>query len=332
MKNNISIVDVNKIDNCFISVVILTFNRVDMLDMLLKELSLQTLIQSTEVIVVDNGSTDTTNSYLLNSEIVNRFVRLSENVGCAGRNEGLKIVNTKYVVTLDDDVFLHRPDELERIISFFEKNPESDALNFKILFPSTKEIIPFNWYHPRDYEIFQNEMFLTDYISEGAVAFRSNCFSDTGYYSEEFFLGHEGPDLALRLMNNGYKIHYSGEIEVLHRCSKMQRTTWRNTYYDTRNYLWVLVRNYPFHMVPARYGFSLAKGFYFAFSRKQLKWFIRGIIDSFIGLPDQYSKREVLKRETIDKICEIRRFQQGFLGRLRDYAKKNSSIDKHIRN
>lgn len=312
------------------SVVVLTCNRKDMVLSLLYDIQRQTLISNIELIVVDNGSSDGTYEALLSANMGINVIKLNTNIGCAGRNEGLKQVSTKYVVTLDDDVFLNRSDELERVLGAFRKYPDAQVINFKILFPDTKQIIPFNWYHPRDYEYSQNQTFLTDYISEGAVAFKSLCFQHTGYYAEDFFLGHEGPDLALRFINKGYNIYYSGEIEVLHKCSKAQRTTWRNIYYDTRNYLWLLIKNYPIKYVLISAVVLYVKSFIFAVARCHLMWYFKAVRDGIIGLPCQISKREVLKDTSLKKLSEIRGSRPRILKRTYLYFKKLNAMNKEL--
>ncbi|HML78023.1 glycosyltransferase family 2 protein [Geobacter sulfurreducens] len=313
--------------NKVISVVILTCNRKQMVEELVAELQKQTIIDRTEIIVVDNGSLD--NNYLFETTgTVDKTIKLKNNIGCAGRNEGIKQAGTDYVVTLDDDVFPHRPEELEMVLRFFENTLDANVVNFKILFPESKELIPFNWYHPKDPSAFSDATFLTDYISEGAVAFRKASFECTGYYPEEFFLSHEGPDLACRFINAGYNIYYSGSVEVLHKCSKVQRVTWRNTYYDTRNYFWFLVRNYKFPALMWMILFRLVVTFLFAVSRGQIVWYCRAIRDSVAGLPLQIKNRKPLTDEALNKLREIRKDKVPIFKRAVKYIKNISIINK----
>lgn len=302
-----------------------------MISDLLLDIQKQNQIHNTEVIVVDNGSTDQTYEELSNNKAIDKLIRLDKNIGCAGRNEGISRAASEYVITLDDDVFFNRNDEIERIITFFNKNTDAHAVNFKILYPDTKEIIPFNWYHPRDFKIYYKDTFLTDYISEGAVAFRKYCFAKTGYYPEEFFLSHEGPDLAYRFINKGYNIYYTGDIDVLHKCSKEQRTTWRNVYYDTRNYFWLLIRNYPVNKIIFKCIFRLITTMIFAMSRKQFKWYISGIKDSFLGLTYHYKKRELLTKSSIEKIKTIRKQQPKISNRCIEFISKIKAMNKEYK-
>lgn len=311
-----------------ISIVVLTCNRADMVVDLLKQIHRQSIISKSEVIVVNNGSQDHTKNTIACLFPDVKIVSLRKNIGCAGRNHGISIAKSQYVVTLDDDVFLHREDELERIIGQFKYYPDVAAINFKILFPHNKELIPFNWYHPCDYRVYSGTTFETDYISEGAVAFRRDVFEIAGYYPEDFFLSHEGPDLAYRILDTGKRIIYCGEIEVLHKCALQQRTSWRNTYYDTRNYFWLLYRHFPMSVFIVKSTSKLLSAFIFSITRRQLKWYLKALNDSFYGLNKQRQHRKVLKPETFAKISEIHRNQIGFFKKIKFFFVKISSQNK----
>lgn len=318
-------------DSYLISIVILSYERAQMLLELLKDMQTQSIIDRAEVIVVDNGSTDDIYSTLNKCPYIDILIRNDNNLGATARNFGIQRASSKYVVTLDDDVFFNRADELERIVRFFAVNENAHAVNFKILFPDSKEMIPFNWYHPRDPNVFQDDTFITDYISEGAVAFRKECFCKTGYYPEEFFIGQEGPDLAYRFIKNKYNIYYCGEIQVLHKCSNVQRSSWRNCYYDSRNYLWLLIRNIPFRLLPVHIIFRLFTTFAYALLRGHVKWYVKGVKDGIIGMPYHLRKRNPLSIEDIRKIKEIRKLQLGYSERIRNFIKKRKSYKEQFR-
>ena len=72
------------------SIVILTCNRKEMLLDLLEDLYRQTLISETQIIVVDNDSHDGTCDSEKVNFLADEVIHLDENIGCAGRNEGIK--------------------------------------------------------------------------------------------------------------------------------------------------------------------------------------------------------------------------------------------------
>jgi GT2 family glycosyltransferase len=313
-----------------ISVSILTCNRKAALFDLLENLKLQTLFNAAEVIVVDNASQDGTEHELLQRFPFVRHLRLPQNIGCAGRNAGMKEARAEIVVTLDDDMLFCDPDELEKILRFFDRHPEYAATNFKVLDPEQKAILPFNWFHPRQREIYGSSTFETDFITEAAIAFRTSVFRDSGYYPEDFFLSHEGYDLAYRMINRGHRVAYCGEIATIHMCAPQQRTSWRNAYYDTRNYFWLILRNYPLAMVVTQIPYRLATTFPFCLSRNQLTWYGKAIWDSARGAPEQWRQRDVLTRRSLERLRRIRALNPSAWYRLRNFFKRMKIFNRHM--
>ncbi|MCV7269130.1 glycosyltransferase family 2 protein [Mycolicibacterium doricum] len=105
------------------SVVVPCFNRSAEVKHTLHSIRAQTIEESFECIVVDDGSTDAqqlwdTVKSLDDSRF--RYVRQSNQGGGAARNTGIKLARGRYIAFLDsDDVFL--PQKLERVRSFLEE-------------------------------------------------------------------------------------------------------------------------------------------------------------------------------------------------------------------
>src|SRR4029079_5275152 len=53
-------------------------------------------------------------------------------------------------------------------------------------------------------------------VWEGAVAMRRAAFDASGGWPEAFVRGHEGVELAWRVMDAGYRVAYAGDLAVLH--------------------------------------------------------------------------------------------------------------------
>lgn len=285
-----------------------------------------------EIIVVDNDSNDGTSEYLKTHFDNINLVRLTKNKGVSGRNEGIKRASGDIIITLDDDVFFSDSSSIATIEKIFSKKKNISVLNFRILDGATKEIIAFNWFHPYRMEDYANKSFITDYISEGAVAFKREVFNIVGYYPEEFFISHEGPDLAYRLMDAGFEIYYSSDVSVIHKCSTEHRVSWRNTYYDTRNQIWLAVRNLPFCKAILHVFYRLLTTFLFALRRKQLKWYFKAVFNGFKGIKDELRYRKPISKETIRKIRKIRKNNPGFIYKISSFIRRTNSINKKFVN
>ena len=87
-------------------------------------------------------------------------------------------------------------------VRLFE-DPAIACVNFKVVEEGTGRLL--NWVHHRSARLFADVSFDTYEITEGAAAFRRSSLQAAGGYPESFFLSHEGPDLAYRLMDRGWR-------------------------------------------------------------------------------------------------------------------------------
>lgn len=315
----------DRTSNVKISIVILTCNRNQVLTELLQDLHRQTFADF-ETIVVDNNSSDNTPQILVDKFPFVKLISLKENTGCGGRNAGIKAAKGEIIVTLDDDILLKGDDALQRLLKIFEEN-RGDVINFLVLDYYTQKLAAFNWYHPKKMEDFCDKEFETDYISEGAVAFKKTVFDNVGYYYADYFLGHEGVDLAYRILDNDFKIIYSPEVVVLHKHVKAQRTSWRGTYYDTRNYVWLFLRHYPVTMLIPSLTYRLFTTFIHSVSRRQVYWYLKAVRDAVAKAPAKWKERKPLKQATIDKLSKLRAERPSAVSKMRYFVKRMRERD-----
>lgn len=295
-----------------VSVVVLTYNRIESLRALLQELCALSY-PALEIIVVDNRSEIPAASLASTFERV-VFVLSPGNIGTGGRNIGMARATGEIVVCLDDDVSALTDASLWKLGPLFA-DPAVGGICFKVIEAQTGKIT--NWVHHKPVERFADEVFQTYEITEGAVAFRREVAAAAGFYPEHFFISHEGPDLAFRIMELGFTVEYNPAISVIHAYSPLARTSWRNYYFDTRNTLWLVARNCPFwfgaKMLARQLGgmliYSIRDGF--------LLWWLRGIRDGLRGLPQALRERRKLSSVTMKKVAFIDRDRPGILYLLR---------------
>jgi len=291
-----------------VSIVVLTYSRPDEIRANVAGL-LRLGREPLEIIVVDNASEQPV-SALLPEDPRLHVLRLEENRGVGGRNAGIEAATGELVITLDDDVTGLTDADIDCIVRELSL-PEVAAVNFRVLDAVTGAQI--NWCHHRRIEDFGRRHFDTYEISEGAVAFRRAVVQQAGLYPEYFFISHEGPDLALRIMNLGYRVVYNPDIAVRHSHSDTARVSWRRYYYDTRNQIWFVARRFPYRLWPRKLLIGLLAMSIYALRDGFLKYWARGVYDGLAGLRRALHDRDCISARTLVRYRWLESCNPGFM-------------------
>jgi GT2 family glycosyltransferase len=248
-----------------------------------------------EIVVVDNCSDDGTDEMVRNEFPDFVHLRTTENRGVAARNLGMRRASSSVVVTIDDDILGLTAGACAWIHEQFVANPSLGALNLQVNDWFTGRVC--NWVHHRSVTDAVAR-FETYEITEGAVAFRRDMVVEAGGYFEEFFIAHEGPDLAYRLMNRGWEVLYDGHVTVLHKHEQQSRKPWRFYYYDTRNQVWLAARNMPAWAATRYLSRGLTAMAVYSIRDGFFQWWIKGVVDGIRGLPSIWRTRQVWTAHT----------------------------------
>ena len=225
------------------------------------------------------------------------------------RNRGLAAARGGILVTLDDDMVDFGDDDLARLRAAFAAQPRLGALCFKVTWPGASRVR--DWVHHRPVADADLE-FPTYEITEGAVAWRREALQEAGPYREDFFISHEGLDLAYRLLDRGWEIRYDGGVVVGHAHTDDGRPGWRRYYYDTRNLIWIAVLHQPaayaagylFRGLGAMLAYSLRDG--------QLTVWLRAVRDGLLRAPALGRERRVWSQATRDFVAAADAHRSGF--------------------
>ena len=284
-----------------VSICVLTYNRCALLRQLLEEL--QTITYAPlEILVVDNHSEDETQQIVALNFATFRYIQTGANIGTAARNIGMTMAKHDIIITLDDDVNGLTSNAIDSVARKFAEDPKLGAVNFSVRNPDGNVC---NWVHHCKQEEFYDKDFSTYEITEGAVAFRKEALEYAGYYPETFFLSHEGPDLAFRILESGFKVIYTGDVTVEHHFASEGRKHWRNYYYDTRNQFWLAARNFPFWYAAAYLLRGMSSMFVYSLRDRYVRYWLKGVIDGLRGLGGALRERKVLSAATMRSLREI---------------------------
>ncbi len=295
-----------------VSIVILTFNRERHLKHLLQDLAANGL-DTVQTIVVNNGENDSV-------EFLNRdfpyveLIQTKENLGVAARNLGFKKARSPYVVTLDDDIYGLTSQAVLRMVRRFERKPRVAAICLRVVEEKSGRTV--NWIHRRPVEKTQYLRFLTYEITEGAVAIRKSAVGSDSLYPDEFFISHEGPDLAYRLIKKNYLVEYNGKLALTHTFAKAGRPSWRKFYYDTRNSYWLVARHLPVFYGGKQLLLQTGLMLILAARANMFRWWFKGTLDGLKGLPKQLQSRRPLGPEHMKLLRSIDHKRAGVFSRL----------------
>jgi GT2 family glycosyltransferase len=188
----------------------------------------------TDVVVVGNGCRP--------EGLTVRTVALKEDRGISGgRNAGVGAVEGELLFFLDDDARLASSDALARVATRFE-DPGLGMLQLRVR-SSDGGPAPRDWV-PRLRVGDPARSSEVTAVWEGAVAVRRTVFEQAGGWPEEFRRGHEGVDLAWRVMDARRRVEYVGDIEVLHPSYRSAPHD-HSVYYGARNRVFLARRHLP---------------------------------------------------------------------------------------
>lgn len=300
--------------NHAVSIAILTYKRHQYLARALKSARVHAA-RVAEIIVVDNAA-EPELERLLKSDFPDvRYIAAPYNGGCEGRNIALREAVTPIVIMVDDDVELSSPDCIDEVEAAFAREPLLACLTFTVADPDGD--IGRNWCHPRPVSHAARE-FETYLIMEGASALDRAKVLEVGGYAAAYFLGHEGVDLAYRLIRKGYCVVHTPRVSAIHYTA--ERPGWRLYYYYTRNGLWNCYRSFP-PMLALGYAIEhTAKMAFFAIRAKEAPAFLRGCADALRGLPAL--KRECLDPHSLERVRAMKAQRVSLAGRIQRHLRE----------
>ncbi|MCD4772383.1 MAG: glycosyltransferase family 2 protein [Bacteroidales bacterium] len=247
-----------------ISIVILNWNGRKYLEKFLPTVVKYSL-DTAEVIVADNASSDDSVDYLKKNFTDIRIIQNNSNGGFAkGYNDALAQVEADYYILLNSDVEVTE-NWITPVIELMESNKNIASCQPKILSYHEPEKFEYagaggGFLDKYGYPFCRGRLFQTiekdtgqfdDSIeifwASGACMFiRADLFHNSGGLDNDFFAHMEEIDLCWRLKNEGYKIMYCPQSVVYHvGGGTLPKSSSRKTYFNFRNNSLLLYKNLP---------------------------------------------------------------------------------------
>lgn len=236
-----------------IGIYICNFNGKDWVIGCIESLKKQ-LLQSFDIYVVDNASTDgTVDTINANYADCINVLQNEENIGGAGGfDRGIRhgISNGyKYIVLLDNDITLD-PTALQNMYTYMETHNDTGIVGSKVMIMDMPEYIQ-DFGCKLDFEKFKEypqyqfftenevpESWECDYVPTCAVMIRTSVVEECGSMPVDNFIYYDDIELSYRMKLRGYKVVALGNAKVYHKGGfrKVETNTFPK-YYFMRNRL-----------------------------------------------------------------------------------------------
>lgn len=237
------------------SVIIPNWNGARFLPTCLDALAGQTY-PNLEVIVADNASVDESRALLRERYPWVKLVELPENRGFTGAcNAGIRASTGGFVALLNNDTEVD-PEWAAAVVNAFRRHPECGIVASKMLLFDRRDCIHTAgdyftldgragnrgvW--QQDDERFSREVYVFSACG-GSSVYRRAMLDEIGLLDEDFFFSLEDVDLAWRAQLRGWRCLYTPKAIVYHHLSATGGGV-TASYYDGRNLIFTLVKNYP---------------------------------------------------------------------------------------
>lgn len=294
-----------------VSIVVLNYNGKSLLSDCLDSLEKTNYQGDWKVWVIDNGSTDGSQTEALNRGSRFSLIELRENKGyAAGMNAGWDASRGDFVIFANNDLTF---DEqwLSALMEFMTSSDDFALAMPKILDGTDRSLInaagtsmdftglgynrgigkPDRGQYDQPEDI--------PYACGALLAARTKVLQELGAFDESYFIYHEDVDLSLRARLAGYKICYVPKSIVWHRHMGTTANWSRKKflYLAEKNRLRTLLKNYPLGLLTlALPCWAFLKVIHLTYEAIQLRGHdIRGLIDAFVWnlqmLPDTLKQR-----------------------------------------
>ena len=239
-----------------LSIVIVSYNVKYFLEQCLRSVERAVNGIDTEVIVVDNASSDGSNEYIPSRFPNIKWIASKENGGFShGNNVGFSQAKGRYILMLNPDTIVTR-EAIHRCVEFMDTHHEAGALGVKMVnkdgtfamesrrgivtpwvslckatglcrrYPESRLFGHYYMSYLNKEEVNEIEM-----VSGACMFLRKSILDKIGFLDEDFFMYWEDSDLSYRILRSGHKnyylpspiFHYKGESSIK---SKLRYRYW----------------------------------------------------------------------------------------------------------
>ena len=234
------------------TILITTKNRIKDLRITLAKCTDLFSYDQVNYIICDDGSTDRSHDFIAKQYPLIQLIQNKESKGLIySRNRLLDLVTTPFAISLDDDAHFITQNPLQIISAYFDANPVSGLLAFRIFWGLEA---------PISTSTNEKDQVVQSFVGCGHV-WRMEAWRSIANYPEWFEFYGEEDFASYELFKNNWSIEYVPDILVQHRVSLKDRKNDPDYKLRLRRSLrsgWYLLFMFtPLHLVPRKFSYSI---------------------------------------------------------------------------
>jgi GT2 family glycosyltransferase len=215
-----------------LSVIIVNYNVVHFLEQCLISVTEACCNINSEIIVVDNNSSDDSCAMIEEKFPQVKLIANKENYGFSkANNQGVSSAKGTYILILNPDTLLAE-DTISQVLHFIKKQKDSGAVGIRFIdgtgkfLPESKRNVPTikiagqkmrgNSEHYYANHVLEKEIAEVDVLTGAFMMIKRDTYLNVGGFDEDYFMFGEDIDLSYKLLNAGYQNFYYGEVAMIH--------------------------------------------------------------------------------------------------------------------
>jgi len=215
-----------------LSVIIVNYNVAFFLEQCLISVQAACTNIISEIIVVDNNSSDESCSMIRQNFSSIKLVENKKNIGFSKANNiGIEQAKGEFILILNPDTVLAE-NTLEDVISYAERQNKLGAIGVRFIdgtgnfLPECKRNTPTMGIASRKLmgdskryyasQIAENEVAKVEILTGAFMLLKREVYLKIGGFDEDYFMFGEDIDLSYKLLNNGFQNFYFGKTKIIH--------------------------------------------------------------------------------------------------------------------
>lgn len=264
------------------TIVITTKNRKDELRVAIQSCLRQSV--PSEILVIDDGSTDGTSEMVRSEFPTVRVDRSEQSLGLIGqRTRAAKLATGDVIFSIDDDAIFVSPQTVGQVLAAFD-HPRVGA----VAIPYSEPRKPSGGvkFQPPDARVWV----VANYVG-CAHALRRDLFIALGSYHSYLFRQGEETDYSMRLHNAGYIVR-AGAADPMEHLESPKRDHQAIYVYGARNTMLLAWYNTPGHFLPIHWAGSVINLARHAIRKRHPLWVAKGLLQSIPACVHEWAERK----------------------------------------